>query len=149
MEKDDLMPAGVTPHIVCRDAAAAIDFYKTAFGAEEMVRLPGRDGRLVHAAVLINGSMVMMTDEFPEMGGVSPLTLNGSPVTLHLNVDDAAASVTRAVAAGATLVMEPQIMFWGDLYGVVSDPFGHVWSIATPQGPTMSAAELADAMGRA
>lgn len=140
------MLPGVTPHLVCDGAAAAIDFYKAAFGAEEVRRLPGKDGRLMHAAVMINGGMVMLVDEFPGMMVASPKTLKGSPVTLHMVVPDAAATVDRAVAAGATLVMAAQPMFWGDMYGMVTDPFGHVWSIATPMGPAKSNEELTAAM---
>jgi PhnB protein len=142
---------GVIPHLVCRDAAAAIDFYVAAFGADEQIRLPGPDGKLVHACVLINGAAVFLVDEFEEMGAVSPTKLGGSPVTLHLNVADVDAAVERAVAAGATVTMPVADQFWGDRYGVVQDPFGHLWSIATPTpggGPTTEA-ELATAMADA
>lgn len=137
---------GVMPHLVCRDAAAAIDFYKAAFGAEEVMRLPTKDGKLMHAAVMINGGMVMLVDEMPGMAMASPQTLGDSPVTLHMNVPDATGAIARAAGAGATVIMEAQPMFWGDLYGMVADPFGHVWSLATPLGPPKSAAELRDAM---
>ena len=140
---------GVTPHLVCNDAAAAIDFYKAAFGAEEMVRLPGKDGRLIHAALTINGGMVMLVDEFPEMGGASPTTLGGSSVTIHMSVPDAMAAIAKAAAAGATVTMPAQPMFWGDMYGMVTDPFGHVWSIATPMGPPKTNEELAAALQEA
>lgn len=143
-------PTGVTPHLVCKDAAAAIDFYKAAFGAEEMVRLPGKDGRLMHAALMINGGVVMLVDEFPDMGGLaSPTTLKGTPVTLHLYAADAKAAIAKAAAAGAVVTMEAQPMFWGDLYGMVTDPFGHVWSIATPLREPMSSDELAAALKEA
>lgn len=140
---------GVIPHLVCSDAAAAIDFYKAAFGATEIRRLPGKDGRLMHAALDINGGTLMLVDEFPDMVVASPLKLGGSPVTLHMLVPDAAAAVDTAVAAGATLIMAAQPMFWGDLYGMVRDPFGHVWSLATPMGPPKSSEELAAAMKEA
>lgn len=140
------LPPGVTPHLVCTDAAAAIEFYKAAFGATELLRLPGQDGRLVHASVSINGGRVMLVDEFPEMVVASPKTLGGSPVTLHMFVPDAEAAIARAAAVGATVTMPAQPMFWGDLYGMVTDPFGHVWSIATPLGPPKTGAELAAAM---
>lgn len=123
----------VTPHLVCRDAAAAIDFYDRAFGAEEMIRLPGPDGRLVHACMQINGSSVMLVDENVDCGHASPAALGGTPVSIHLIVEDADATVERAVAAGATLVMPVGDMFWGDRFGVIEDPFGHRWSVATPQ----------------
>lgn len=132
----------LSPHLTCRDCAAAIEFYKQAFGAEEMMRLPGPDGRLLHAAVRINGSMVMLVDEYPEMGGHSPLALGGSPVTLHLMVDDVDAAAARAVAAGAEIAMPVADQFWGDRYGVVKDPFGHMWSIATPIWPPKSPEEM-------
>lgn len=139
----------MTPHLVCKGAAAAIDFYKAAFDATEMIRLPGKDGRLIHASVMINGGMVMLVDEFPEMMGASPTTLGGSPVTLHLAVPDAKAAIAKAAAAGATVTMEPQMMFWGDLYGMITDPFGHVWSIATPMGGPTTSEGLAAALQEA
>ena len=123
----------LTPHLVCAGAAEAIGFYERAFGATELVRLPGPDGRLIHACISVNGSTVMLVDEFPEMGGRSPLTLRGTPVTLHLTVADVDAAVARAVAAGAKVVTPVADMFWGDRFGVVEDPFGHHWSIATPK----------------
>lgn len=121
----------VTPHLVCRNAAAAIDFYRQAFGAEECARLAGPDGRVMHAQIRIGGACVMLTDEYPEMGCLSPLSLGGSPVTLHLYVEDADAAFARAVAAGATVTLPLADQFWGDRYGRVSDPFGHHWAIAT------------------
>jgi PhnB protein len=145
----DGMPA-VTPHLICAGAAEAIEFYKQAFGAVEMVRLPGKDGKLMHACVSINGSPVMLADEFPEWGSLSPKTLNGTPVTIHLVVEDADAAAARAVAAGATVKMPVQDMFWGDRYGVVEDPFGHLWSLATPQRETpMTEDELRQAAAAA
>jgi uncharacterized glyoxalase superfamily protein PhnB len=123
----------VTPHLVCNGAADAIEFYKKAFGATEMMRLPGPDGKLMHGCVSINGSSVMLVDEYPEMGSVSPKTLKGTPVTIHLIVDDVDAFVERAVAAGAKIVMPVEDQFWGDRYGVIEDPFGHQWSVATPK----------------
>jgi PhnB protein len=122
----------VTPHIVCAGAAAAIEFYKKAFGATEMIRLPMDDGKIMHACLSINGSSVMLVDEFPEMGCVAPAPTGGSPVTIHLVVDDADAWVARAAEAGGTVVMPVEEMFWGDRYGVIRDPFGHSWSMGTP-----------------
>jgi PhnB protein len=139
----------LSPHLTCRDCTSAIEFYKQAFGAYEMMRLPGPDGRLLHAAVRINGSMVMLVDEFPEMGGQSPLALGGSPVTLHLMVDDVDEVAARAVAAGAEIFMPVADQFWGDRYGVVKDPFGHLWSIATPIWPPKSPEEMQAAMAEA
>lgn len=121
----------VTPHLTCAGAADAIDFYVRAFGAEEVMRLPDPNGKLAHAAVRIGDSMVMLMDEFPEWQARGPKTLGGSPVTIHLSVPDVDAAFRRAVEAGATARMEPADMFWGDRYGVVEDPFGHQWSMAT------------------
>ena len=125
--------SGVTPHLTIADnrAAEAADFYKEAFGAEEMLRMPGQDGkRLIHVHLKINGGSLMMNDDFPEHRG-RPL---GQPegVTLHLQVDDTDRWFERAVAAGATALMGPADMFWGDRYGQVRDPFGHTWSIGSP-----------------
>jgi uncharacterized glyoxalase superfamily protein PhnB len=132
--KSKALPARMntlSPHLVCAGAADAIKFYKKAFGAVEMMRLPGRDGKLAHAAVAINGASVMLVDEFPEMCNTSPATLKGTPVTLHLVVDDVDAFTARAIKAGAKVIMPAADMFWGDRYGVIEDPFGHRWSIAT------------------
>lgn len=121
----------VTPHLVCAGAADAIEFYKNAFGAVETARLPGPEGKIAHAMIRIGDSDVMLVDEFPEMGSVSPESLKGSPVTLHLYVDDVDATVERAVKAGAKIAMPVTDMFWGDRYGKLADPFGHHWSVAT------------------
>lgn len=136
----------LTPHIVCDGAADAIEFYKKAFGAEELMRIPGQDGRLMHAAIAIDGAMLMLVDEMKEMGALSPLSLGGTPVTLHLNVSNADAAIAKAEAAGATVTMPAADMFWGDRYGQVRDPFGHSWSIAHPLHETvMSEGELREA----
>jgi PhnB protein len=136
----------VTPHLVCAGAADAIDFYKRAFGADEMMRLPGPDGKLMHGCVSINGSSVMLVDEYPDCGMSSPKSLGGTAVTVHLIVDDADATAARAVEAGAVVIMPVADQFWGDRYGVIEDPFGHRWSIATPGGDPKSAEELQEAM---
>ncbi len=141
----DRKAPGLSPHITCRDAAKAIDFYKKAFGAVELMRLPGPDGKLMHAAVQINGAMVMLNDEMPAYGALSPLSLKGTAVTLHLNVPDVDAWFARAVKAGATATMPVADMFWGDRYGIVTDPFGHAWSIATHQ-KDMSVGEIQEAL---
>ncbi len=138
----------VLPHLVCRGAAEAIEFYKKAFGASEELRLPGPDGRLLHACLNINGSPVMLADEFKEMGNASPATLGGTPVTIHLVVEDVDAVVRQAISAGAKAIMPVADMFWGDRYGVIEDPFGHRWSIATPKR-TLSEAELRQAAASA
>ena len=127
---------GLTPHIMIlgNRAAEAIDFYKAAFGAEERVRMLADDGRrIMHAHLIISGASLMLNDDFPEYRGPGA-TPEGPPAgtVLHLQVDDADAWFDRAVAAGASARMPLQDMFWGDRYGHVGDPFGHVWSIATP-----------------
>ena len=121
----------VTPHIVCAGAAQAIEFYKKAFGATEEARLPGPDGKLMHAMIRINGSAVMLVDENPEWGMLGPKSLKGTPVTIHLYVEDVDAFVKRAVDAGAKVTMPVADMFWGDRYGKIEDPFGHHWSVGT------------------
>ncbi|MEJ2509602.1 MAG: VOC family protein [Gammaproteobacteria bacterium] len=121
----------VTPHLICAGAAQAIEFYTRAFGAVELSRLPDPQGRLLHASLRIGDSTVMLTDEFPEWGSLGPKSLEGTPVTIHLYVDDADAFLERAVEAGAKVTMPLEDMFWGDRYGVLEDPFGHKWSVAT------------------
>ncbi len=121
----------VTPHLVCAGAAEAIEFYKKAFGATEAMRLPMPDGKLAHARIVIGDSAIMLMDEAPQHGALGPKMLKGSPVTIHLYVADVDAVVKRAVDAGAKVFMPVQDMFWGDRYGVLEDPFGHCWSVAT------------------
>ena len=122
----------VTPHLVVSDSSAAIEFYKNAFGAQELFRMPTPDGsKVMHAQIMIDGAPIMMGDEFPEMGCKGPGALGGSPVTVHLYVSDVDKVFAQAVAAGATPTMPVTDMFWGDRYGRVQDPFGHSWSIAT------------------
>lgn len=123
----------VTPHLIIDGCAKAIDFYKKAFGAEEISRLPAPDGKKVmHAMIKIGNSVLMLCDDFPEWGAAkSPKALGQSSVTLHMYVPDADASFKRALDAGATVSMPIADMFWGDRYGIVKDPFGHEWSIAT------------------
>ncbi len=136
----------VTPHLVCAGAAAAIEFYKKAFGAVETARIPGPNGKLMHAAVRIGDSTVMLADEMPEFGALGPKALKGSSVTIHLYVDDADAFAARAVGAGATVKMPVSEMFWGDRYGQVEDPFGHRWSIATHVRDVVDPAAMQKAM---
>jgi PhnB protein len=124
----------VTPHLMVRDAGRAIDFYKEALGAEEVVRLPGPGGLLAHAEIRIGDSKVFLVDEFPEAreGGLgSPQHLGATTVTIHLFVEDVDAAIQRAAAAGAKVTLPPTDMFWGDRYARIFDPFGHSWSIAT------------------
>jgi len=135
----------ITPHLVCDGAAAAIEFYKNAFGAVELARMPGPGGKLMHAAVRIGDSPLMLVDEFPDYGVVSPKKLGGSPVTIHLYVADVDSFFARAVAAGAAVKMPVQDMFWGDRYGQLTDPFGHIWSVAT-HIRDMSPEDIAKAM---
>ena len=121
----------VTPHLTVRDAAKMIEFYKKAFGAIELGRAPGPDGKLIlHAAIKIGDSIVFLNDEFPDMGAVAPQGGKSTPVTLHLYVEDADKQWQQALAAGAEVVMPIADMFWGDRYGIVKDPSGHQWSIA-------------------
>lgn len=124
----------VTAYLTIRGAAKAIEFYKQAFGAKELTRSVGPDGQsLWHAQVKIGDSIVMMSDEFPEAGHTaSPETLGGTTCALQLTVADADASFKRAVDAGAKVVMPPDDMFWGDRYGIVTDPFGHRWAFCQP-----------------
>ena len=136
----DPIPAGhegLIPHLVCSPCADAIEFYKKAFGAEEVGRVPGPDGRrMMHAAIRIDGRMVFLVDDFPEFcegKSETPKALGGTPVTVHRYVQDCDAAIRRAEQAGATVKMPPQDMFRGDRYGVVSDQFGHQWSFATHQ----------------
>ena len=135
----------VTPHLICAGAAKAIEFYKQAFGATEQARLPGPDGRLMHAAVKIGDSQVMLVDEMPEWGALGPKSLKGTPVTIHLYVEDVDALVARAVKAGAKVTMPVADQFWGDRYGKLEDPFGHHWSVAT-HVRDVSMEEMQDAM---
>lgn len=121
----------LTPHLVCAGAANAIEFYKKAFNAVEQARLPGPDGKLMHAAVRIGDSTLMLVDENPQWGMLGPNALKGSPVTIHLYVKDVDATVAQAVSAGAKVTMPVADMFWGDRYGQLEDPFGHRWSVAT------------------
>lgn len=120
----------VTPHLVCADAVSAIDFYVKAFGATDTGKLLAPNGKLIHGMIRIGDSAIMLGEETPEWGAIGPLTLKGTPVTMHLYVQDADAAFQRAVDAGATAVMPPADMFWGDRYGMVKDPYGHSWSIA-------------------
>ena len=134
MPKVKAVPDGmhtVTPHLICAGAADAIEFYKKAFNAVEEGRIPGPQGRLMHAMIRIGDSAVMLVDEMPEWGALGPKALKGSPVTIHLYVADVDRFVERAVGAGAKITMPIDDMFWGDRYCKIEDPFGHHWSVAT------------------
>lgn len=121
----------VTPYLVCRGAAEAIDFYKRAFGAKEKLRMPRPDGKVAHAEIQIGDSRLMLGEEAPEMGAKSPDMLGGSAGGVFLYVKNVDAFADRAVKAGATVVMPVQDMFWGDRYGKLKDPFGHEWQVGT------------------
>ena len=121
----------VTPHLVCRNASEAIAFYVKAFGAVELFRMPGPSGKIAHAQIKIGDSVVMLTDESPDCGMAGPQTLEGTPVSLYLYVEDADRTFDRAVSAGMTVRAPLADMFWGDRWGEVEDPFGHRWHVAT------------------
>jgi PhnB protein len=125
----------LSPHLIVGGAAAAIDFYVNAFNAVELGRVPGPDGKLIHAALQINGSTVLLNDDFPEMQdgkSMTPIALGGTPVTIHLTVVDVDARFQQAIDAGATVLMPLEDQFWGDRYGMLRDPFGHHWSMGQP-----------------
>jgi PhnB protein len=119
----------ITPDLIISGASGAIEFYKKAFGAVEKGRMSGLDGSILHAEIQIGDSIVMLADENPRFGRKSPTSLNGTPVGLHLYVRDVDAAFKRALQAGAKQVMAVENMFWGDRYGVITDPFGHWWSL--------------------
>lgn len=121
----------VTPYMILQNASNAIDFYKQAFGAIELFRSPKPDGRVAHAEIQVGDSRIMLADEFPDMGALSPTTIGGSPITLMLYVEDVDKFTDRAVAAGAKVTRPIQNQFYGDRLGMVADPFGYNWCIAT------------------
>jgi PhnB protein len=121
----------LTPYLIVHDAAGAIEFYKQAFGATEMFRMAGPDGRIGHAEIRVGDSQIMLADEHPEMNARSPRTIGGSPVSFMLYVEDVDGIVAQALAAGATLKRPIANQFYGDRTGGVEDPFGHNWYIAT------------------
>ncbi len=121
----------ITPFLCCRNAAEAVEFYQKAFGAETKVVFPRPDGKVMYSNLSIQGATFVVCDEFPEHGALGPQSLGGSPVTLHLYVQDCDAAFDHALSAGCQVGMPLQDMFWGDRFGVVVDPYGHKWSIAT------------------
>jgi PhnB protein len=121
----------VTPYLIVRGAAQAIAFYERAFAAEELYRMPMPDGRIGHAELRIGDSRIMLADEHPDVGALSPGSVGGTPVTIHLYVEDVDATFARATAAGARVTRPVADQFYGDRLGVLTDPFGHVWSVAT------------------
>ncbi|MEY2927984.1 MAG: hypothetical protein RL367_2461 [Pseudomonadota bacterium] len=123
----------LSPYICVADAASAIEFYKQAFGATEKFRLTDpADGRIGHAEIVIGGSVMMISDEYPDFGAVGPETLGGSPVKFHLGVDNADAAFARAIAAGATELRPLTDEFHGNRQAMVLDPFGHSWTVSSP-----------------
>jgi len=136
----------LNPHLVCADCAGAIEFYRKAFGAKEEMRLPREDGKLMHASMRVGDSMLLLMDEFPEWGAKGPRLVGGTPVTIHMVVDDVDAVFARAVDAGAKAVMPPADQFWGDRYGVIEDPYGHSWSLSTPSEKPLSQEEILENM---
>ncbi len=135
----------ITPYMTVRDAARAIEFYKQAFGAVERGVMKAPDGKIMHAELLIGDSIIMLGDEFPQFGTLSPQSTGGAGMGLHIYIEDVDSAFDRAVKAGATVEMPVADMFWGDRYGKLADPFGHKWSIGTHKrdvtGEEMEAAQ--------
>jgi PhnB protein len=121
----------VTPYLAVDDAARALDFYKRAFGAQEVMRMDGPDGKIGHAEITIGDSRIMLADEMPGSGCQSPQSLGGTTSGVFLYVDNVDKTFSQAVSAGAKAESQPTDMFWGDRYGRLKDPFGHSWSVAT------------------
>ena len=132
---------GPTPQLVVDDASRAVDFYRTAFAADELVRTHAPDGRIMHCELLVHGGRLLVIDDFDDDPATAPTRLGGTTVRLHLYVPDADAVFDRALTAGARAIMEPSDAFWGERYAIVEDPFGHQWSIATPN-EAVSVSEL-------
>ncbi len=134
MAKVNPIPKGyhtVTPGLAVRNADQAMDFYKKAFGAKEKGRMPDPDGKIMHAELQIGNSYIMLGEENPQMNNPSPQSLNGTPVGLYIYVKDADKVLNQAIKAGATVTMPMMDQFWGDRAGMIADPFGHKWWIAT------------------
>ena len=134
MAKIKPLPDGshtVTPYLIVRNATRAIGFYREAFGAEELFRLKEPGGRIGHAELRIGDSTIMLADEYPDFGALSPASIGGSPVRLHLRVDQVDAVMRRAIAAGATELRAAKDEFYGERSGMLTDPFGHQWFVAT------------------
>ena len=121
----------VTPYLIVDRAADALDYYKNVFAAEELMRMPGPDGKVMHAEIRIGDSMVMLADEFPQMGALSPKTIGGSGVGFCLYVEDVDTVFQRAIEAGGTEERPLQDQFYGDRSGTLIDPFGHKWTVST------------------
>ena len=123
--------ASITPYLMLRGAAAAIDFYKHVFGATELLRVPMPENRIGHAEIKIGNSLIMLADECPERGAKSPQTIGGTAVGLHLYVENCDAVFAKAIAAGAKQIRPVENQFYGDRSGMFTDPFGHNWSVST------------------
>jgi PhnB protein len=121
----------ITPYLILKGAAQGIEFYKKAFGATEMMRMPGPDGKIGHAEIKIGDSPIMLADESPQMNARSPQTIGGSPITILLYVEDVDAVVKKAEAAGAKIERPVENKFYGDRMATLTDPFGHTWHVAT------------------
>jgi PhnB protein len=148
MPKVAPIPAGyttVTPYLAIEGAGEAIEFYKRAFGAQELVRMPGPDGSVMHAEMRIGNAVVMLGEANPQRGAPGPKALKGSPVSIMLYVEDSDAVAAQAQKAGAKVTMPVADMFWGDRYGTLEDPFGHRWGVAT-HVRDVTEAEMAEAM---
>jgi PhnB protein len=151
MNKIHHIPKGynaVTPYLVIKDAAKAIDYYKKVFGATEVMRMPDPSGRIGHAELKIGDSHIMLADEFPQMGHQSPSVLGNSPVSMLLYVEDVDSTVERAVADGAQILKPVADQFYGDRSGFIRDPFGHLWGVATHK-EDVSAEEMKKRMKKA
>lgn len=142
----------LTPYLFIKGAAGAIDFYKTVFGATERMRMPGPDGRIMHAELQIGDSIVMLSDENPQMGALSPQSIGGTACGLNVYLADVDAATRKALELGAKLVRPVRDQFYGDRSGSIIDPFGHLWSVAThieDVAPEEMQRRMAAAMGQA
>jgi len=140
-QRDSGHRQALTPYLIVKGASRAIEFYRQAFGAEEILRLDGPDGRVGHAEIRLGDSHLMLADEHPDFGALSPISVGGSPVNLHLYVDDVDRVVERAASAGAVILRPVKNEFYGDRTGMIVDPFGHRWQLATAV-EAVSAAEM-------
>ena len=134
MNEIDKIPKGyhsITPVLIVKNGAEAIEFYKNGFGVEERCRMKSPDGRVAHAELKLGDSVFMLSDEYPEMKCHSPKTIGGSPVSMYVYVDDVDSVFNKAISAGAKVLDPVKDQFWGDRHGRLEDPFGHLWSIAT------------------
>src|SRR5437868_4533571 len=153
-QKAQAVPPGfhtLTPHLVVRNAPEALEFYKKALGAEVLNVAKTPDGKVMHAALRIGDSMLMLNDEMPEFGALSPLANGGAGVTIHIYTEDADSAYNRAVSAGAQVKMPLMDQFWGDRYGIVTDPYGHSWSVAAhirDMSPEEMESGMKDAMAK-